>query len=103
MPLSEEKLARSREAFTALHALLEEYADVLVVLDYVLLADVANYQADSEENPAGETLTEDELASVLWRLGKHVGSGENSQNLLGSLTQFALDENERRKSESDAQ
>lgn len=103
MPLSEDKLARARLAFAALHALREEYADVLVVLDYVLLSDIANFQADSEENPVGEILTEDELGSVLWRLGKHVGSGQTSQDLLAALIQFALDENERRKSEADSQ
>lgn len=97
MPLSPEKLERARLALVALHDLREEYADVLVVLDYVLISDIAKAQVDSEENPAGDILNDDELASILWRLGKHVGSAETSQNLLPAFIQFAVDEHERRK------
>lgn len=99
MPLSPEKLERARRAIVALHDLREEYADVLVVLDYVVISDIAKSQTDSDETPVGDTLSEDELSSVLWRLGKHVGSAETSQNLLPALIQFAVDEHERRDAE----
>ncbi len=100
MPLSPEKIARCAEALIALKALRENYSDVLVVLDFVTLTDVAKFQADSDENgPAGETLTEKELESVLWRLGKHVGCSETSNDLLPSVVQFALDEHTRRELE----
>jgi hypothetical protein len=100
VPLSPEKIARCAEALIALKALRENYSDVLVVLDFVTLTDVAKFQADSDENgPAGETLTEKELESVLWRLGKHVGCSETSNDLLPSVVQFALDEHTRRELE----
>ena len=100
MPLSPEKIERCKEAISALKDLRAKYSDVLVVLDFVALTDVAKFQADSDENgPAGETLTEKEMESVLWRLGKHVGCSETSNDLLPSVIQFALDEHARRELE----
>lgn len=100
MPLSQEKIDRCMEAVRALKELREKYSDVLVVLDFVALTDVAKFQADSDENgPAGDTLTEKELESALWRLGKHVGCYETSHDLLPSVVQFALDEHARRELE----
>lgn len=94
MPLSEEKLARCQAAIDALHELREEYGDVLVVLDYVSLSDVSDYQPDSSDERAGAILDEDEMGAVLWHVGKHVGC--MSHDILASLVEFALDEHVRR-------
>jgi hypothetical protein len=77
MPLSDETRARCTEALEALSNLREEYGDVLVVLDYVALSDIANYQSDSADGVAGQTLTEEEIQAVLWHVGKHVGGISN--------------------------
>jgi len=98
MPLNEITSERVRSAINDLNALRDKYKDVLVVLDYATLADIANCQIDSD---AGETadseLNEEQMAAVLWRLGKHVGGDETSHSLLPALIQFALDEKERRE------
>lgn len=94
MPLSADKLARCNEAITALHQLREDYGDVLVVLDYVSLSDINNYQPDTEDKRAGEILTEDEMAGVLWHVGKQVGG--TSPDILASYVEYALDEHARR-------
>lgn len=96
MTVSEEKLQRSREALEILGQLRKNYADVLVVLDYVSFQDIANYTPEFEDAEEAK-LTEDEIAAVLWRLGKHVGSSETSVDLLPSMIQFVLDERERKK------
>jgi len=98
MPLQEEVTARVKEALDRLVDLREAYKDVLVVLDYTTLADIANTQVDSDAgDTAGDLLDEESLAAVLWRLGKHVGGDETSHSLLPALIQFALDEKERRE------
>lgn len=98
MTISPEKLQRAREAIEALQQLRKSYEDVLVVLDYVSVADIAKYESDSDDGGrADSVLTDEEIESVLWRLGKHVGSSETSANLLPSMIQFALDEHERRE------
>jgi hypothetical protein len=98
MPLQEEVTARVKEALDRLSDLREAYKDVLVVLDYVTLADIANVQVDSDVGDnAGDLLDEEQLAAVLWRLGKHVGGDETSHSVLPALIQFALDEKERRE------
>lgn len=94
MPLSEEKIARCQEAMAALTGIREQYADVLVVLDYVMLTDISNYQTDSADGPAGATLNDDEMAAILWHAGKHIGG--MSQDILASLVEFAMDEHTRR-------
>lgn len=96
MPISEEAKARAFDAITALKAVQDEYRDVLVVLDYVNLADVAKFGLDSDEGAVAEdVLSEKELRSVLWHLGKRVGGFETSADLLPALVQFAVDEHER--------
>jgi hypothetical protein len=98
MPLQEEVTERVKEALDRLSDLREAYKDVLVVLDYTTLADIANTQVDSDAGEtAGDLLDEEQLAAVLWRLGKHVGGDETSHSLLPALIQFALDEKERRE------
>ena len=98
MPLQEEVTARVKEALDRLGDLREAYKDVLVVLDYATLADIANTQVDSDAgDTAVDLLDEEQLAAVLWRLGKHVGGDETSHSLLPALIQFALDEKERRE------
>jgi hypothetical protein len=98
MPLQEEVTERVKEALDRLSDLREAYKDVLVVLDYVTLADIANVQVDSDAgDSAGDLLDEEQLAAVLWRLGKHVGGDETSHSVLPALIQFALDEKERRE------
>lgn len=98
MTISPEKLQRAREALEALQQLRKNYEDVLVVLDYVSVTDIAKYESDSDDGArADSVLTDEEIESVLWRIGKHVGSSETSVNLLPSMIQFALDEHERRE------
>ncbi len=98
MPLSQEKIDRAKEALIAFNKVREQYSDVLVVLDYVTITDVAKYESDSDDGQiAGNELAEDELLAVLWRLGKHVGTSETSHHLLPSHIRFALDEHERKK------
>jgi hypothetical protein len=58
------------------------------------------FQPDSETKTAGELLDEKELASVLWRLGRHHGNAESSENLLPSIVQFVLEEHQWRNPES---
>ena len=98
MPLQEEVTVRVKEALDQLAVLRETYKDVLVVLDYTTLADIANTQVDSDVgDTAGDLLDEEQLAAVLWRLGKHVGGDETSHSLLPAMIQFELDEKERRE------
>jgi hypothetical protein len=98
MPLQAEVTERVKEALDRLVDLREAYKDVLVVLDYATLADIANVQVDSDAGDnAGDLLDEEQLAAVLWRLGKHVGGDETSHSVLPALIQFALDEKERRE------
>jgi hypothetical protein len=101
MPLSEEKIGRVWEAVKALKQLREEYADVLVVLDYVTLSEVAKFQMDPEEaETADSVLSGDELAGIVWQLGKHIGGHETSIALLPALVRYALDEHERRETQA---
>lgn len=96
MPISEEKANRSKQAFFALKALRDEYSDVLVVLDYVTLEEVAKYEIDSDDGARADTVLDDkELEGVLWRLGKYTNSAETSRNLIPAMVQYALDEHER--------
>jgi hypothetical protein len=94
MPLSADKLARCNEALTALHQLRGDYGDVLIVLDYVSLADVNNYQSDTDDKRAGDVLTEEEMSGVLWHVGKQVGG--TSPDLIAAHVEYALDEHTRR-------
>jgi len=94
MALTEETRCRLNEAYELISKLRNDYSDVLVLLDYVTIADIANYQPDSETKPAGELLSYNELSSVLWRLGRHRLTGENSDNLLPSIIQFVLEEHQ---------
>lgn len=94
MPLSEATKERCQIALDALRALREEYADVLVVLDYVSLSDIAKYQSDGDDPIAGEVLTEEEMGAVLWHVGKHIGNA--SQDVLAALVDFALNDHVRR-------
>ena len=98
MPLSTEKATRAIEALNDLQALRETYKDVLVVLDYVTINDVAKHEIDSDAGQqADEVLTDIELESVLWRLGKHANSAETSHSLLPAMLQYVLDDHERRE------
>jgi hypothetical protein len=98
MPLSTEKATRAIEPLNDLQALRDNYKDVLVVLDYVTLNDVAKHEIDSDAGQqADDILTDGELEGVLWRLGKHTGSAETSHSLLPAMVQYALDEHERRE------
>lgn len=99
MPISSEKHARALAAMAALQAVRDEYKDVLVVLDYVTLADVANHEIDSDDDPpnAGAVLSEEALEGVLWRLGKYANSSETSHELLPAMVQYALDDHERKE------
>jgi hypothetical protein len=100
VPLSQEKIDRAKEALIAFNNVREQYSDVLVVLDYVTITDVAKYESDSDDGQiAGNELDEDELLAVLWRLGKHIGTSETSHHLLPSHIRFALDEHERKKAQ----
>lgn len=94
MSLSPEKTARCNEAVAALRALRDEYSDVLVVLDYVVLDDIATYQSADDDKLAGDVLSEEELNAVLWHVGKHIGGA--SQDILPALVEFALLDHVRR-------
>jgi len=97
MSISELKRDRAWEAINALKKVREEYADVLVVLDVVSVLDIAKFQTDSDDNgQADKILSDDEIGSILWHLGKHVGGSQTSVDLLPAMVQFALDEHERR-------
>jgi hypothetical protein len=97
MALSEETVERVKLALAALNAVRDEYKDVLVVLDYTTLADIANAEADSDAGESvGSLLDEEQLAAILWRLGKHVGGDDTSHSLLPAIIQFELDDRERR-------
>lgn len=98
MPISAEKRERALKALAQLRALREDYKDVLVVLDFVTLLDIANHELDSDvENAvAGNVLSEEALAGVLWRLGKYANSTETSHELLPAMIQYALDDQERK-------
>jgi hypothetical protein len=101
MALSDEIKSRVFDAITALKHVQDTYADVLVVLDHVNIADVATFALDSDDNLcAGDILSERELKSVLWHVGKRVGGFETSADLLPPLVQFAVDENERQRGET---
>ena len=95
MPLSDDNIKRCHAAVEALKAVRKEFEDVLVVLDYVALSDINSYQPDSIDVPAGEILSEEEMAAVLWHVGKHVGG--SSQDVLAYLVEFALEEHKRRE------
>lgn len=98
MPLSADKIQRSRDAVSALTALRREYADVLVVLDYVSVDDILQYDDDDTEidQPLAQILTDDDIESILWRLGRHAGVYETSANILPSIVQYVLDDYERK-------
>jgi hypothetical protein len=96
MPLSEETKKRAMAAVSALKAVCLEYKDVMVVLDFVTLNDIANMDTDSDDAASNVgALPEESLRAILWHLGKHVGGNQSSQDLLPAITQFALDEYER--------
>lgn len=98
MPISEEKQQRSLQAVAALKAVCDEYRDVLTILDYVTLSDIAKHEVDSEEDvSAGSVLSEEELSGVLWRLGKYANSAQTSIDLIPTLLQYVLDEHERKE------
>jgi hypothetical protein len=98
MPLSEDTKKRAMLAAAALKAVCAEYQDVLVVLDFVTLADIANLETDSDDaNCSVGELPEDSLRAILWHIGKHVGGTQCSHDLLPALAQFALDEHERKQ------
>lgn len=101
MPISAEKRERAIAALAMLRAIREDYKDVLVVLDFVTLLDIANHEIDSDaENAiAGNVLSEEALAGVLWRLGKYANSTETSHELLPAMIQYALDEQERKEAQ----
>lgn len=100
MALSEETKNRAFEALAALKQVQDAYADVLVVLDYVNILDIAKFELDSDDGGrADDVLGEKELRSVLWHVGKRVGGFEASADMLPALVQFAVDENERQRSE----
>jgi hypothetical protein len=98
MPLSADKIQRSRDAVSALTALLREYSDVLVVLDYVSVDDILQYDDDDTEidQPLEQILTDDDIEAILWRLGRHAGVYETSANILPSIVQYVLDDYERK-------
>lgn len=99
MPLSAETKDRAFAAIAALKQVQDAYHDVLVVLDYVSVADIAKFGLDSDDGSSAEdVLDEKELRSVLWHLGKRVGGFETSADLLPALVQFAVDEHERQQS-----
>jgi hypothetical protein len=99
MPLSDETKERAFAAITALKQVQDTYQDVLVVLDYVNITDIAKFGLDSDDGSVAEdVLSEKELRSVLWHLGKRVGGFETSADLLPALVQFAVDEHERQQS-----
>jgi len=98
MALSDATIERVQVALSELNALRDAYKDVLVVLDYATLSDIAGTPIDSDSaDVAGDALDDEQLGAVLWRLGKHVGGDETSHSLLPALIQFALDEKERRE------
>ena len=98
MPLSDETKERAFAAITALKQVQDTYQDVLVVLDYVNITDIAKFGLDSDDGGSAEdVLSEKELRSVLWHLGKRVGGFETSADLLTALVQFAVDEHERQQ------
>jgi hypothetical protein len=97
MQISEEKRQRSLQAVEALKALRDEYTDVLIVLDYVTLSDIAKHEIDSDDGArADDVLPDADLEGILWRLGKHANSAQTSLDLLPALIQYAIDEHERR-------
>jgi hypothetical protein len=97
MPISEEKQQRSLQAIAALKALRDEYNDVLTVLDYVTLNDIAKHDIDSDDSGRADgVLSDADLEGILWRLGKHANSAQTSLDLLPALVQYAIDEHERR-------
>lgn len=98
MSLSPEKLQRAREAVAALTALSREYSDVIVVLDHVSVDDILQYDDDDAQldRPLAEILTDDDIESILWRVGKHAGVYETSANILPSIVQYVIDDYERK-------
>ena len=92
MPISPALQDRVNEAIAELAQLREKYADVMVILDYVVLTDIANTLLDSEDEPLGQVLTEKELSFILWKVGQHVGGIESSRTVLPSIAQYTLDQ-----------
>jgi hypothetical protein len=101
MALSDQKMHRSRAALEALSALKREYADVLVVLDYVSVDDILHYDDEDFEldTPISEILTDDDIESILWRVGRHAGVYETSANILPSIVQYVLDDYARKSAQ----
>lgn len=98
MPLTEDTKKRALAAIAALKAVCLEYKDVLVVLDFVTLNDIANLDTDSDDASSNVgALPEESLRAILWHLGKHVGGTQSSHDLLPAITQFAVDEYERQQ------
>jgi hypothetical protein len=96
MPLADETKARANEAVSALKKLCADYSDVMVVLDFVTLNDIAAFALDSDDPGSSiDFLPESSLRAILWHLGKNVGSLQTSHDLLPAIVQFALDEHER--------
>lgn len=100
MPLSDAKIQRSREAVAALMQLAKEYSDVLVVLDYVSVAEILDYYDDDHhDRPLEQILTDDDIGAILWRVGRHAGVYETSANILPSLVQYVIDDYERKSAQ----
>lgn len=97
MAISEEKRQRCAQALSALKAVRDEYSDVLAILDYVTLLDIATYGSDDDAIRADDVLSDEELEGVLWRIGKYANSAQTSQDLLPTWVQYALDDHERKK------
>jgi len=98
MTISADKIQRASDAVAALQALTKEFSDVLLVLDYVSVNDVLNFDdVDADLSaPVSEILTDDDVASILWHLGKHAGGYETSATILPNIVQYVLDEHERK-------
>jgi hypothetical protein len=97
VPLSTTTAARAEDAIIALQNIREQYKDVLVVLDFVTILDIAaERDYDDTEIDLIEKLPEDTLKTILWHLGKYVGSNQNSKDILPAIIQFTLAEYERR-------
>jgi hypothetical protein len=98
MAISEEKIQRSREAIAALQDLSRKYADVLGGLDYVSVDDILNFD-DGDiglSEPLADVLTDDDVESILWHVGKHAGGYESAATALPNIIQYVLDDHERK-------
>lgn len=98
MALSDAKIQRSRDAVAALTTLIKEYADVLAVLDYVSVDEILDYDSDDDRNVA-QILTDDDIESILWRVGRHAGVYETSASIMPSIVQYVLDDHERKSAQ----